>query len=161
MELKELNKSIKARMEEVSKMIKDEGQKALKAAFDEVFKKYPELHGVVWTQYTPYFNDGEECEFRVRELCPIVCPKDLGIENEHYYEGDESFECESDGKEFCTISIMYDHQEKYKDNKYHDIDSDVGEIGSVDDQVMQAVFGNHVKVVATREGFDVEDYDHD
>jgi hypothetical protein len=29
------------------------------------------------------------------------------------------------------------------------------------EDVMQAMFGDHVKVIATREGFDVEDYDHD
>jgi hypothetical protein len=27
--------------------------------------------------------------------------------------------------------------------------------------VMEAMFGNHVRVVATRDGFDVEEYDHD
>jgi hypothetical protein len=29
------------------------------------------------------------------------------------------------------------------------------------EDVMKAMFGDHVKVVATREGFDVDDYDHD
>lgn len=29
----------------------------------------PEVTGVHWTQYTPYFNDGEACEFRVNEIC--------------------------------------------------------------------------------------------
>jgi hypothetical protein len=27
--------------------------------------------------------------------------------------------------------------------------------------VMEAMFGDHVRVIATRDGFDVNDYDHD
>jgi hypothetical protein len=29
------------------------------------------------------------------------------------------------------------------------------------EDVMQAMFGDHVKVIATREGFEVDEYDHD
>jgi hypothetical protein len=29
------------------------------------------------------------------------------------------------------------------------------------EDVMEAMFGNHVKIAATRSGFDVTDYDHD
>jgi hypothetical protein len=35
-------------------------------------------------------------------------------------------------------------------------------IGSSEmEDIMLEMFGDHVKVVATRNGFDVEDYDHD
>lgn len=29
----------------------------------EIFKKHPWAESVSWTQYTPYFNDGDECVF--------------------------------------------------------------------------------------------------
>ena len=28
-----------------------------------LFDKHPKLEAVSWTQYTPYFNDGDVCEF--------------------------------------------------------------------------------------------------
>lgn len=30
-----------------------------------IFEKYPELQSVSWTQYTPYFNDGDACTFGI------------------------------------------------------------------------------------------------
>ena len=30
---------------------------------DKIFDTFPEVKSVSWTQYTPYFNDGEECTF--------------------------------------------------------------------------------------------------
>ena len=29
----------------------------------EIFTKYPELESFGWSQYTPYFNDGDTCVF--------------------------------------------------------------------------------------------------
>jgi hypothetical protein len=29
----------------------------------ELFEEFPELESFSWTQYTPYFNDGDTCEF--------------------------------------------------------------------------------------------------
>lgn len=34
------------------------------SAIEKVIK-HPEITGIGWTQYTPYFNDGEPCVFRV------------------------------------------------------------------------------------------------
>lgn len=33
--------------------------------FKSIFEKYPEVNNVAWSQYTPYFMDGEVCEFSV------------------------------------------------------------------------------------------------
>ncbi len=40
----------------------------------------PEVTGVHWTQYTPYFNDGESCEFGVNEYCFHILEEDEEIE---------------------------------------------------------------------------------
>ena len=34
-------------------------------------------------------------------------------------------------------------------------------LGKIDDDVFLEMFGDHVRVFATREGFDVQEYDHD
>ena len=41
---------------------------SLSALFQEVFERYPEITVIKWTQYTPYFNDGDTCEFYVNEF---------------------------------------------------------------------------------------------
>lgn len=49
----------------------------------ELFEKYPYLERFSWTQYTPYFNDGDECTFGVNsDACDIVIN---GVEFEEIY----------------------------------------------------------------------------
>jgi hypothetical protein len=48
--------------------LKNEGEAAMKEAFKEVFDKHPCIDSVYWTQYTPYFNDGDPCYFRMNEF---------------------------------------------------------------------------------------------
>lgn len=50
---------------ELDKKIKDEGEKALTAFFKEYFEKSPNVYGVRWLQYVPYFNDGDACVFQL------------------------------------------------------------------------------------------------
>lgn len=38
---------------------------AINPMFDSFFEKYPTLESFSWTQYTPYFNDGDTCQFSV------------------------------------------------------------------------------------------------
>jgi len=33
--------------------------------FIPLFEKYPDIESISWTQFSPYFNDGEECTFSV------------------------------------------------------------------------------------------------
>ena len=33
----------------------------LKTAFRAVFERHPNVRSLTWTQYTPYFNDGDPC----------------------------------------------------------------------------------------------------
>jgi hypothetical protein len=55
------------------KRAKQEMQDKSKGLIEEAAKRFldacPEVTGVHWTQYTPYFNDGESCEFSVNEMC--------------------------------------------------------------------------------------------
>jgi hypothetical protein len=53
--------------------LKEEAQGKSKTLIKEVLKafflKYDNVvHNVFWTQYTPYFNDGEACEFSVSDV---------------------------------------------------------------------------------------------
>lgn len=43
-------------------------QTAIKEEFTKFFIANPEVDSISWSQYTPYFNDGDECVFRVNHF---------------------------------------------------------------------------------------------
>ena len=47
----------------MKKEISEQFQSEVQLAFKELFDKHPEVKSMQWAQYTPYFNDGEPCEF--------------------------------------------------------------------------------------------------
>lgn len=61
-------------------------EKMLSEAFSDALEKAPEIDHFFWTQYTPYFNDGENCEFSVGE-CYFILTTDLELEDDYYVEG--------------------------------------------------------------------------
>jgi hypothetical protein len=82
----ELNAQIKSAREEMQ--AKSEG--LIEAVAKQFLDKCPEVTGVHWTQYTPYFNDGESCEFGVNEFCfHILADEDDEIDS--YYESTEVY----------------------------------------------------------------------
>lgn len=62
--LQKLSASIQKARDQVRKA----GGEAFYEEFKPLFEKYPEVETVSWTQYTPYFNDGDTCEFGVHEI---------------------------------------------------------------------------------------------
>jgi hypothetical protein len=62
-QLQEQFSAFKAQVEDLREQLQKTGEKFLLENFKDTFKKYPQLDRVSWTQYTPYFNDGEECTF--------------------------------------------------------------------------------------------------
>lgn len=61
-------KNLAKEREEYQRKIREAGAKALEEAASEVFAAHKEINRIEWTQYTPYFNDGEPCEFGVYEV---------------------------------------------------------------------------------------------
>lgn len=73
--------------EELDKKIQAEGMTAIKAFFKEYFEKCPDVYGVKWTQYTPYFNDGAPCVFRVGHVSVFPTKEDFeGEDNDYEFE---------------------------------------------------------------------------
>jgi hypothetical protein len=48
----------------------------------ELFEEFPELESFSWTQYTPYFNDGDTCEFSANIDYPEI--EGIGEANDDY-----------------------------------------------------------------------------
>ena len=60
-------------MNEELAVIKKKNQEIIQKIVKEIFDKFHEkwkgqYRSIYWTQYTPYFNDGDECYFSVHDL---------------------------------------------------------------------------------------------
>lgn len=145
-ELKNLGKEFKRRQ----KAFEDEAKGLLERAFKEYFEKHGDkVRALTWTQYTPYFNDGEPCVFSVGDM--ILVPKSEG--GEEVDPDDDDFDPDEDGEYL-----------------YHaDADDPVAKQDAValanflseHDEIALAAYDDHVRVTATASGVETERYSHD
>jgi len=63
-----MSSEIRAVQEKFSK----QGRTLIGQAAKDILDAYPQVHGFQWRQYTPYFNDGDPCYFRVGDLHALI-----------------------------------------------------------------------------------------
>ncbi len=145
MAIEELN-NLGKEFEQAQRAFEQKAQNLLEAAFTEYFAKYPEVEALTWTQYTPYFNDGDSCEFSVGDI-RIIKSEDSNERAEDEDDDDEDGEC---------IPWKPESRQPYQ--------SDAADIESFlqrHEEVANAAYGDHSRVTVTRNGADVEEYNHD
>jgi len=127
-----------------------EGKDAIEKEFQAIFERHPELTVIKWTQYTPYFNDGEECVFSVNEFNISNATDVENVSAWGDYDGDE--------EDVFVASKWDDRAEK----KYADVwELEAFAQSSIGEDLFRDIFDNHVTVIATRDGIEVEEYEHD
>jgi hypothetical protein len=119
---------LKARHTELKGQIKTESEAWFKEQSAALFAKYPTMLNFSWTQYTPYFNDGDACTFSVHNYPEI--------------NGEDSY-----GETTAELRPAFKEVEAL--------------IGGIDEPTMEAMFGDHVKIVCQRDGVQVNEYSHD
>jgi hypothetical protein len=125
-----------------------EGKTAVHEALQELFEKHPKLESFKWQQYTPYFNDGSPCEFGVHSIDSFT------------FDGEEDPE-------------LFDYSTATRENGYKSARLGSDELHAAYDaintlsaqleaaeEVLEAVFGDHVEVTVTRDGISVDEYNH-
>ncbi len=145
----------------------------------KLFNEYPELTSFGWTQYTPYFNDGEACQFNSHHTDPFI----NGFDSYSSSHGDVwgYFDNGQDGDEPINI---YGEDYKYYNRKriYGDLPGGGrGEIdnpnynprfGEIDEAVKsflnvfdesdyEDLFGDHVSVIVTADWIETQEIEHD
>lgn len=130
-------------------------QALFKKTTKEFFEQNPLVKAIVWTQHTPYFNDGDTCEFRVS--CATftnatdaenICWGEYDGEQEGVWTyGDDCYSDETPVPTEMNTALCDSFNRMLQSSEM--------------EGVMMAMFNNHVKVIATSEGFEVEEYDHD
>lgn len=144
--------------------IKIEISKISDNLFDEfreyIFDKYPLLNSFGWTQYTPYFNDGETCVFYANI--------DYLIINDEYAEDSNWFYNMNviDWGKWNPITKSYHGRIEEPNEKYNQIlfdahDEIVSFLSNFDNDFFLNKFGDHAEIIVTKSGTDISDYDHE
>mgnify|MGYP003440024300 CR=1 FL=1 len=120
----------------------EEAETTLAPALQEFIVSHPEIKAIRWRQYSPYFNDGEPCVFSLQGV-------EYQLANKEY--GDEE---DGDDTEWEYISWK-------PSNPIEAAMKEIEDTLNLNEDILEAVFGDGVQVIVTKDGIDVEDYDHD
>lgn len=113
--------------------------------------EHPLVESAHWTQYTPYFNDGEACEFRIYEASVKVKGVDEGGDYDNGVFGEWELGYYDTTKDLEGIEDLRTLLEEFS-----------GHLSSGRHYViLNEKFGDPADVTATKDGFNVEYYDHD
>jgi hypothetical protein len=139
---------LQARMEQTKQEMLEVGQEAFAGEVKEIFTEFPTLKAFRWVQYTPYFNDGDPCYFAVQDY-------DFGVRLDGMAEfaGEYVDDLSDADQEIIDINASLIDQ----------IEAVVQEfLGSIDDQVLFQMFGDHVEVTVNRDGrIETGEYEHE
>jgi hypothetical protein len=166
------------------------------------FEKYGHIvEQIFWTQYTPWFNDGETCEFSVGEPHLVL----VADENEDKYEYGSAFHTDIEGYEASLavwaefnadpeayktklevsnpnyFNARWNPREAYR--PYYPTEEELHSyiaqaksypeglvadtqalfefISSIEPEIMEELFTNHVTVRITATGIETEEYSHE
>ena len=151
---------LQTRMNELQEEMKTEFKEVFTGETKELFEKYSWLKEISWTQYTPYFNDGDACEFYVNDDCAVNGCTSYG--KEPYAEAWSSILFEDDGEaaEFAETVKGNDSLA----TEFEEVQTKASELVgflSSNDEIAMAMFGDHAKVSVQADGVYVEELEHD
>jgi hypothetical protein len=136
----------------------------------------PGLLSVSWNQYTPYWNDGDTCEFSANtDYVTIETDKELGTEFTALASCDDEEELKTSwrlsGVSINSLGIYWDKKSKaYKNDPafpptltplrdtlqqiYHLLDC-------MEDDGLRDAFGDHAQVTIRRTGITTKEFEHE
>lgn len=154
--IKDRMSALNSELAEIKAKAIAQGKVLFEDACKMLFERHPDLLAFQWTQYTPYFADGDPCEFGVNDVyCRFASLDKADEESVDGYLEDDDEDDDGNGERFWSF---------YASNKtpQADIEREVIEIHQlIDESVYQDLFGDHVKVLVTRDGAETEEYSHD
>lgn len=149
LQLKEEIKTRRAEMIETSKKLFTEEASAL-------FERHPCLNRFYWNQFTPYYADGDIPEFGANT-------EDVSIFfNDHPVEEEEEYDDDDDDGGFQP----YGHTTRPDDSPYSKEQWSAGLavynfLQVFDNETLKDTFGDHAKIIVTKDGAVTEEYEHE
>ena len=149
-------KTILEKATEIRLKMEKDLQTSMNQIFAEFWESNPGINAVVWTQYSPYFMDGDPCEFSVND------PSFTNAKGDDLDENIKSIswgEYDGDNEEVFTIQSWSSPDTVLVGVNLTDIKELSSMICSSEmDNVLRSAFGDDSLVIATREGFTIQDY---
>lgn len=152
--------SFRATKQAYQNMLETQAERVIAEILSKFFEQNPKFASLSWTQYTPYFNDGEACVFSIGDIDYAVVPdtstadgkadhEDEDNEDEDNYDEDEDED--SDRWSNCQLDPM-------SEKAFLELNRQFNE----SEDVLEAAFGDHAEIRAVRgQPVEVEDYsDH-
>lgn len=139
-------KDLSSKRKEIQREAQSRAREILAPGLEQFMKEHPEIEAVRWAQYTPYFNDGDTCEFSVGELLYKL----VGADEE-----------ESDYDDGFTCMGTYGKPPGFAQQSWYKALAELENALSGAEEELLAAFGDHVRVTVTKNGVDIDDYDHD
>lgn len=144
------------KLEELKRQYQEHSQSSLKSVFHAFFEKHQDVKMISWQQYTPWFNDGDTCEFNSYACYAFA----TNVEDEDLLDMTYGV-LRSDSEEYWIDDPIYGDSGEVPPSIAKDLVLLRNFLSELDDSVYKDMFGDHVRVVATRSGFDTRDYEHD
>lgn len=148
----------------------------------------PNVHSFGWTQYTPYFNDGDTCEFGVGEpWLRTVDDVDRDDLDDYNFEVSgyhptlgwhDSVRCDLSEEELAakrdkytsrgwssSYVATYEYRDVPREPKYPETLERAKKLGGIQlyefEYAMKQAFGDHARVTVTKDGITIDEYDHE
>jgi len=117
-----------------------------------LFDKSKKIESISWTQYTPYFNDGDLCTFRTN--VDYVDVNGVDVDELDWYSWRTKYP--DDLEKLATEGKVIDWDEVKILGEFKEVLSDIPE------EFYEELFGDHVRITVSKNGtIDIEEYDHD
>ena len=174
--MKKLQEAFELMIEEqqaIAKKFQHDAQLMFKEVTKQFFDINPGIKAVIWAQYTPYFNDGDPCEFGVNEPTFTNATGDE-LDNISYgeYSGEDETVWATESIKYVTKSFDGVGKDYHKATRELILQGPPLDFAACElinkmitssefKPVLLALFGDGVSVTATIDGFDVSGYEHD
>jgi hypothetical protein len=146
--LAEYQNAIK-KIAEAKQVVQNTAKEVFAELASPLFEAHPQLENFSWRQYTPYFNDGEPCEFSANKDA-----ESIDINGEDGYEVSKTSRW--DGSKCVDLAPEELHPLHAAQEQAAAI------LAEFDDDTLHDMFGDHAEVTVKRDGtVDVEEYSHD
>jgi hypothetical protein len=137
---------MKNQLVELRKKMSSVAKSTMEAGAKELFAKYPELTSFGWKQYTPSFNDGDPCRF----TCCARWPYINGLNPDYSYKCEDDEELDDDEEKLAKVKTQ-NFDEILKAVTAH--------LSQFEEEDLETMYGDSVKIIVTREGVETEYYD--
>lgn len=140
--------------------VPQQGSTDFLAALDKLFA-YDFVEKVGWQQYTPYFMDGDPCEFGIHEIAVKIGEVEDADDEAYGFDGGGWYTRYGLSNRDWSTAERKESWE-IEGHNTRDLHATLTSINwGAFENVMEDNFGDHANVEATRDGFSVEYYEHD